>query len=57
MDSDYHAIKSERTTLDFLGGVNYTHETYSNGTLIDPGPPPTVRLLWSDEPVRRTDSG
>ena len=36
----YHAIKSERTTLDFLGGVNYTHETYSNGTLIDPGPPP-----------------
>jgi putative salt-induced outer membrane protein YdiY len=36
----YHAIKSDRTILDFLGGVNYTHETYSNGTLIDPGPPP-----------------
>jgi len=31
----YHAIKSERTTLDFLGGVNYTHETYSNGARID----------------------
>jgi putative salt-induced outer membrane protein YdiY len=27
----FHAIKSDRTTLDFLGGVNYTHETYSNG--------------------------
>jgi len=27
----YHAIKSDRTVLDFLGGVNYTHETYSNG--------------------------
>ncbi len=30
----YHAIKSERTVLDFLGGVNYTHETYSNGAPI-----------------------
>jgi len=36
----YHAIKSDATTLDFLGGVNYTHETYSNGTLISAGPPP-----------------
>lgn len=36
----YHAIKNERTILDFLGGLNYTHETYSNGTLIAPGPPP-----------------
>jgi putative salt-induced outer membrane protein YdiY len=27
----FHAIKSDRTILDFLGGVNYTHETYSNG--------------------------
>ena len=27
----YHAIKSDRTLLDFLGGLNYTHETYSNG--------------------------
>ena len=31
----YHAIKSDRTTLDFLGGLNYTHETYSNGARID----------------------
>lgn len=27
----FHAIASDTTTLDFLGGVNYTHETYSNG--------------------------
>ncbi len=27
----FHAIKSETTVLDFLGGLNYTHETYSNG--------------------------
>jgi len=30
----FHAIKSDRTILDFLGGLNYTHETYSNGPLI-----------------------
>ena len=36
----YHAIKSDATVLDFLGGVNFTHETYSNGTLLQPGPPP-----------------
>ena len=36
----YHAIKSDTTTLDFLGGVNYTHETYSNGNVVAPGPPP-----------------
>ncbi len=36
----YHAIKSDATVLDFLGGVNYTHETYSNGTLLQAGPPP-----------------
>lgn len=35
----FHAIKSDATTLDFLGGVNYTHETYSNGTLLVPGTP------------------
>jgi putative salt-induced outer membrane protein YdiY len=27
----FHAIASDRTTLNFLGGINYTHETYSNG--------------------------
>lgn len=30
----FHAIKSDRTILDLLGGLNYTHETYSNGTPI-----------------------
>ena len=36
----FHAIKSDVTTLDFLGGLNYTHETYSNGTLIPGSVPP-----------------
>jgi putative salt-induced outer membrane protein YdiY len=31
----YHAIKSDSTILDFLGGLNYTHEVYSNGAPID----------------------
>jgi putative salt-induced outer membrane protein YdiY len=31
-----HAIKSDNTTLDILGGFNYTHETYSNGALVIP---------------------
>lgn len=35
----FHAIKSDSTILDFLGGLNYTHETYSNGTPI-PGTSP-----------------
>jgi putative salt-induced outer membrane protein YdiY len=38
----FHAIASDTTTLDFLGGVNYTHETYSNGTEIPPTPPSTT---------------
>jgi len=25
----YHAIQSDRTTLDLLGGLNYTHESYA----------------------------
>ncbi len=36
----YHAIKSDATTLDFLGGLNYTHETYSNGNPIPGSVPP-----------------
>jgi putative salt-induced outer membrane protein YdiY len=31
----FHAIKSDITTLDILGGGNYTHETYSNGPEIN----------------------
>ena len=36
----FHAIKSDATILDFLGGLNYTHETYSNGNLIVGSNPP-----------------
>lgn len=35
----YHAVKSDNTTLDLLGGLNYTHETYSNGPLVSSPPP------------------
>jgi putative salt-induced outer membrane protein YdiY len=38
----YHAIKSDSTTLDFLLGVNYAHETYhfvpGNPTAVPPVP-------------------
>jgi putative salt-induced outer membrane protein YdiY len=38
----FHAIKSDHTTLNFLGGINYTHETYSNGAVNTPvTSPPT----------------
>jgi putative salt-induced outer membrane protein YdiY len=38
----FHAIKSDATTFDVLGGINYTHETYSNGPLnVPPTTPPT----------------
>jgi len=38
----YHAIKSDATILDFLAGLNYTHETYSNGPMVVPATvPPT----------------
>jgi putative salt-induced outer membrane protein YdiY len=38
----YHAIKSDNTVLDFLAGLNYTHETYSNGPVVTPvTAPPT----------------
>ncbi|MGA1985540.1 MAG: DUF481 domain-containing protein [Candidatus Sulfotelmatobacter sp.] len=31
-----HVIKSDNTTLNFLAGVNYTHEVYSNGAVNTP---------------------
>ncbi len=38
-----HAIKSDPTTLDIIGGLNYTHETYSNGPPVTPATvPPTL---------------
>lgn len=36
----FHAIANDRTTLDFLGGLAYTHETYSNGTVVPAVTPP-----------------
>jgi putative salt-induced outer membrane protein len=40
----FHAIKSGATTLNFLAGVNYTHETYSNGAAVTPPTtPPTFQ--------------
>jgi len=39
-----HAVKSDATTLNFLGGLNYTHETYSNGAPVTPPTtPPTFQ--------------
>ena len=32
----FHAIKSDSTVLDLLAGLNYTHETYSNGPEVTP---------------------
>ncbi|MGA9542836.1 MAG: DUF481 domain-containing protein [Candidatus Sulfotelmatobacter sp.] len=43
----YHAIKSPGTTLDFLAGLNYTHETYSNGPPNPPTVPPTPATYTS----------
>lgn len=36
----FHAIHSDITTLNFMGGINYTHETYSNGPLVVGSIPP-----------------
>jgi len=36
----FHAVQSETTLLNILGGVNFTHETYSNGPLIVGSVPP-----------------
>ena len=43
----YHAIASDSTTLNFLGGLNYTHETYSNGLLLVPANPPATAIFQS----------
>jgi putative salt-induced outer membrane protein len=42
----YHAIKSDSTVLDFLAGLNYTHETYSNGPQITPVTVPPTFLSY-----------
>ncbi len=38
----YHAVKTAAATLDLEAGINYTHETYSNGPELTPATvPPT----------------
>jgi hypothetical protein len=36
----YHAIKTPKTTLDLLAGINYTHESFSDLMQTNPAPPP-----------------
>ena len=43
----FHAIKSDRSVLDFFGGLNYTHETYSNGAVLIPANPPNPAVYAS----------
>jgi putative salt-induced outer membrane protein YdiY len=43
----FHAIASDATTLNFLGGLNYTHETYSNGLLLVPATANTPAIFES----------
>jgi putative salt-induced outer membrane protein YdiY len=38
----WHAIKTPNTTLDFLAGINYTHESFSDLTETNPTPPPAT---------------
>lgn len=42
----YHAIKSDATTFDLLGGINYTHETYSNGPVVVPVTTPPIFVSY-----------
>jgi putative salt-induced outer membrane protein YdiY len=42
----FHAIKSDKTTLNILGGLNYTHETYSNGAEVLPVTAPPVFVSY-----------
>jgi putative salt-induced outer membrane protein len=44
-----HAIKGDATTLDLLGGINYTREHYSAFT--NPAPPPAVVLARTNNLV------
>lgn len=36
----FHVMNNDATILNVLGGVNYTHETYSNGPLVAGSVPP-----------------
>ncbi len=39
----FHALATAKTTLNFLGGINFTHETYSNGA---ENLPPTTPITF-----------
>jgi putative salt-induced outer membrane protein YdiY len=43
----YHVIENDQTKLDLFGGVNYTHETYSNGTVLVPATPTSPAIYSS----------
>jgi putative salt-induced outer membrane protein YdiY len=43
----YHVIKTTATQFDVLGGVNFTHETYSNGALVVPATGTTPNIYAS----------
>lgn len=54
----FHVIKSDNTTLNFLGGINYTHETYSNGPEILPVTvPPTFQSYGKTNRFAALDLG
>ena len=38
----WHAIKTSKTTLDLLAGINYTHESFSDLMETNPAPPPVT---------------
>lgn len=42
----WHAIKSDNTMLDLSGGLDYTHETYSNGALVTPVTTPAAYISY-----------
>lgn len=41
----FHVIANDRTTFDVFGGLDYTHETYSNGPVV-PGISPPVFVSY-----------
>jgi putative salt-induced outer membrane protein YdiY len=43
----WHIIKNDVTQLDLLGGINYTHETYSNGAVVVAAVPPAPAIYAS----------
>ncbi|MFY9646039.1 MAG: DUF481 domain-containing protein [Terriglobales bacterium] len=51
----FHAIKTPNTTLDFLAGINFTHESFSGLMEANPTPPPvTLTYNHSDSSAALT---